>query len=167
MVVRRSRYSLSSDVERLQQLGVSAVLSVDAARPPLFELEMADVSHECPLYPLLAACLRPLLADSLDSGVVVAVRNPQCAVALRFGCITSNGQIHLSPLGRWLCEATCRETWMQSAISLRQRPKKRPAMACNRGYYSLARAVTPAATPLLAHTLSNDTVGPCRRRWST
>lgn len=36
-------YSLSSNVERLQHLGVTAVLSVDAARPPLFELEMADV----------------------------------------------------------------------------------------------------------------------------
>lgn len=36
-------YSLSSDVDSLQQLGVTAVLSVDAARPPLFELEMADV----------------------------------------------------------------------------------------------------------------------------
>jgi hypothetical protein len=36
-------YALSSHVERLQKLGVTAVLSVDAARPPLFELEMADV----------------------------------------------------------------------------------------------------------------------------
>ncbi len=38
-------------MERLQQLGVSAVLSVDAARPPLFELEMADVGHSCPVMP--------------------------------------------------------------------------------------------------------------------
>ena len=36
-------YAVGSDVQRLQELGVTAVISVDAARPPLFELEMADV----------------------------------------------------------------------------------------------------------------------------
>ena len=36
-------YAVGSDLQRLQELGVTAVISVDAARPPLFELEMADV----------------------------------------------------------------------------------------------------------------------------
>ena len=37
-------FSLACNIPQLKKLGITAVLSVDAARPPLFELEMADVS---------------------------------------------------------------------------------------------------------------------------
>ena len=36
-------YAIAGNVERLQELGITAMISVDAARPPLFEVEMADV----------------------------------------------------------------------------------------------------------------------------